>query len=207
MMIEAEALGRRRFLFISHRTPIDGDFNLNDLPGSGGRMDVISKCVVSSLLVSNAIRRDASVSIYFSGDSAEGRTVLVSGSRVKHLNPDERSTAALLRNALVKARIQDEGESSPGIYFSHMGLGPLGSMLSEGCTTYYLKEDGSRSPRLSLPALFILGDCRDLSEEEESTLSKAVSERISISSTILQSDQCATILNWMLDNDVALRMS
>ena len=119
---------------VSHRTPTNGDFNLNDLPGSGGRVDVLARCIGSSLLISNAIRRDASVSIYFSGDGAEGITVVVSGSRVKHLNPDERSTSALLRNALVKARIQDEGESSPGIYFSHKGLGPLAGMLSEGCT-------------------------------------------------------------------------
>ena len=203
MMIEAGELGRRRFLFVSHRTPTNGDFNLNDLPGSGGRMDVLARCIGSSLLISNGIRRDASVSIYFSGDGAEGITVVVSGSRVKHLNPDERSTSALLRNALVKARIQEEGESSPGIYFSHEGLGPLAGMLSEGCTTYYLKEDGERSQRLCLPALFIIGDSLDLSMEEESVLPKAVTWRISISRTSLQSDQCATILNWMLDNDKA----
>jgi tRNA (pseudouridine54-N1)-methyltransferase len=203
MMIESEELGRRRFLFVSHRTPTNGDFNLNDLPGSGGRVDVLARCIGSSLLVSNAIRRDASVSIYFSGDGAEGISVVVSGSRVTHLTPDERSTSALLRNALVKARIQNEGESSPGIYFSHVGLGPLAGMLSEGCTTYYLKEDGKKSPRLCLPALFIIGDSRDLSREEESILPKAVTGPISISRTSLQSDQCATILNWMLDNDMA----
>ena len=35
--------GSRHYVVISHTVPADGDFSLNDLPGSGGRIDVTKK--------------------------------------------------------------------------------------------------------------------------------------------------------------------
>lgn len=196
MRTDTRELGSRRFLFVSHRTPVDGSFNLNDLPGSGGRVDVLARCVSSSLLISNAIRRDASVSIHFGGDS--GKTVVVSGMSVRYLNPDERSTAALIRNALVKARETVEGEASPGIHFFTGSLADAVRRLAGGCRVYYLREDGTRCD-IALPALFILGDSMDLTKEEEKAVGSEA-ERASISRVSQQSDQCALIVNWLLDN-------
>ncbi len=203
MRIEKENLGKKRFLFISHRTPVGGDFSLNDLPGSGGRVDVIARCVVSSLLTSNAIRRDTSASVFFSGNEG-GLSVTISGLSVKYLNPDERSTSALLRNALIRGRKEQEGESSPGIYFSHQTLEECLLKLSEGCKVYYLREDGRSELTPAVPALFVIGDSQDLTKVEEERLAAFHPDRISVSSISQQSDQCAVIVNWLLDNSQLL---
>ena len=39
----------RRFAIIANRAPSSGNLNLNDLPGSGGRMDVIARAINSAL--------------------------------------------------------------------------------------------------------------------------------------------------------------
>lgn len=200
MRIEPSALGSRRFLFVSHRTPPDGSFSLNDLPGSGGRVDVLARCVTSSLLLSNAIRRDASVSIFFASAGPEGKAVIVSGSRVRYLNPDERSTAALIRNALVQARKSGEGEASPGIFYVKGTLREVVGILSESCPVYYLREDGRNEAVLRLPALFVIGDSWDLTGAEEEMVMEQKPETVSISKVSQQSDQCAVIVNWLLDN-------
>ena len=46
----------RWFAIIGHRAPSEGTLNLNDLPGSGGRMDVLVRAVNAALFVSHGIR-------------------------------------------------------------------------------------------------------------------------------------------------------
>lgn len=199
-MIDAAELGSRRFLILSHKTPVDGDFSLNDLPGSGGRVDVISRFVTSSLLTSNAIRRDASASVYFSSPGGGHRWVVVSGRSVRYLNPDERSTSALIRNALKSGLERLRGESSPGIFYGSSGLNEFLGMLASGCTCYILDEGGKKDRGLKDPGLFIMGDTVGIGEEELSVMSDLAPSRVSVSSATLQADQCCVIVNWMLDN-------
>ncbi len=200
MRSDMQPLGSRRFLVVSHRTPTDGDFSLNDLPGSGGRVDVLARCVSSALLVSNAIRKDASIAIYFGSGTVGGRSVIISGGSVKYLNPDERSTAALLRNALVKARGGGEGEASPGISYSERTLPELLSIMASGCNVHLLEEDGRMAVGLEQPSLFVLGDSLDLSREEADQVEAFSPRHTSISTISQQSDQCIVIVNWLLDN-------
>ena len=51
----------RWFAIIGHRAPSSGALNLNDLAGSGGRMDVLARAVNSALFVSHGIREDLSL--------------------------------------------------------------------------------------------------------------------------------------------------
>ncbi len=199
MKIDLDELGNRRFLIVSHRTPPDGDFSLNDLPGSGGRVDIIARFITSSLLASNSIRRDASAAVYFAGGVGKHVAVIISGRSVKYLNPDERSTSALLRNALVRSRKELEGVSSPGVYFIVCGLSELAEIMIRGCSVYLLKENGE-STGPEIPGLYVVGDIQDISEAEENAFSSGSLSKVSISKYSLQSDQCAVIVNWLLDN-------
>ena len=53
----------RRFAIIGNRAPSSGKLNLNDLPGDGGRMDVLVRAVNSALFISHDIRRDTQLSL------------------------------------------------------------------------------------------------------------------------------------------------
>ena len=46
------------FAIIGHIARTDGAFSLNDLPGTGGRMDVLCRCLNSSLFLSHDLRRE-----------------------------------------------------------------------------------------------------------------------------------------------------
>ncbi|MBX8636564.1 MAG: tRNA (pseudouridine(54)-N(1))-methyltransferase TrmY [Thermoplasmata archaeon] len=193
--------GSRHYVVISHTVPADGDFSLNDLPGSGGRIDVIARCISSALLISNGIRRDASITICLSsGDRPV--SVSVFGSSVRYLNPDERSTAALIRNALVKASRLEEGISSPGVYFSHQSLEEVMHHISGGCNTYYLSELGEPVVTFKAPSFMVLGDQKGVTAEEDALLARSQALKVSLSRLSLQSDQCITISNWIMDRVV-----
>ncbi|EQD73441.1 protein containing DUF358, partial [mine drainage metagenome] len=95
----------------------DGAFSLNDLAGGAGRMDEIARAVSTAFTLSNDLRRDTEMTVLFvAGAPAGARRIDLVGARLRHLNPDERSTAALLKNALVRsAGYATEFESSPGL--------------------------------------------------------------------------------------------
>jgi tRNA (pseudouridine54-N1)-methyltransferase len=107
----------RRFLFLAHRVPPDGAFTLNDLAGGAGRMDEIARAVSTAFTLSNDLRRDVEVTVLFVAEPPpRARRIDLVGARLRYLNPDERSTAALLKNALTRAvAFPREFESSPGL--------------------------------------------------------------------------------------------
>ncbi len=107
----------RRFLILAHRVPVAGGFTLNDLAGGAGRMDEVARAVSTAFTLSNDLRRDTEVTILLvAAPPPASRRIVVHGARVRYLNPDERSTAALLKNALVRS-VAAPGpiESSPGL--------------------------------------------------------------------------------------------
>ncbi len=125
----------KRFIIIGHRASTDASFNLNDLCGSAGRLDVLIRSVGAGLLLSNDIRRDVEIYLLLQGKPRAPVCIRISGMTVRYLNPDERSTGALLRNALMKGDIPggDFMESSPGI--------GIGSMDLDGVIEYCLRRD------------------------------------------------------------------
>ncbi len=107
----------RRFLLVAHRVPPSGAFTLNDLAGGAGRMDEIARSVSTAFTLSNDLRRDTEMTVVFAAEPPpNARRIELSGARLRHLYPDERSTAALLKNALVgAARYPSDFEASPGL--------------------------------------------------------------------------------------------
>lgn len=87
----------RRFLILAHEVPTDAsEISLADLPGTGGRLDVVARAITASLLVSHGIRENVQVEVVI----ADELTVRFDGGTLSHLHPDERSTAALVRDAI-----------------------------------------------------------------------------------------------------------
>ncbi len=189
------------FIVIGHRVCTDGKFTLNDLAGSTGRLDVLLRCVNSAFMLSNDIRRDVELFLVLLGEPDPPRTLRFVGSELKYLNPDERSTGALVKNALMKNVGVEEVRSTPGFYVSRDGLaGVLERMI--GRKMFYLKEDGEniRKVKLDSDGVFILGGQDDLTSDEENTV-KAGGEavKVSLGPRSLHADHCMTIVLNELD--------
>ncbi len=191
----------RAFLVVGNKA-VTRPFNLNDLAGSAGRMDILCRCVAQALLVSHGIRRDVEIYVLLLGEPDPPKAVKIVGKDVKYLAPDERNIGGILRKAL-KLNIDDEWKrSSPGVYIARKGLRELLDELSKDYKVVYLREDGINIRKVACDLkdpLFVLGDHLGLKEEDERTVMEFAEVVISVSNISLQADQCIVIVHYELD--------
>jgi len=185
----------RRFVLLGHNVPIAPEFHLNDLPGGAGRIDVLCRALGASLFLSHGIRRDVETTLVLQ-DRVQIR---VEGERVKRLNPDERSTAALLKRAL-ESLDDREVQSTPGIFVSRRTLADVLDRLYQlEASPIVLHEAGRPAEAYPFPRdpAFILSDHLDFTEQEEDVLADL--PRVSLGSQALHTSQAITITHYLLD--------
>jgi tRNA (pseudouridine54-N1)-methyltransferase len=188
----------RQFVVIGHDAPTTSEFSLDDLAGAAGRLDVLCRCVNSAFFLSHALREDVRAHLVL-GDEY---TVTFDGATLKRLNPDERSTAALVRGAL-DAREEAIGampaESSPGVSIRQFGLEDLFSELDG--QLIQLHEDGDPLPEWDPveDPIFVLSDHDDFTETERSLLADRAEARIRLGPEPLHADHAITVAHHYLD--------
>lgn len=186
------------FLLVAHDARTDGTFSLEDLPGSGGRMDLVARCVGAALLVSHGVRRDAELRALLLGPPRPPRLVRFVGAEVRGLNPDERSTGAFLRKALGEEGLA-ERSVRPGVYVSGMGLED--AVASLPLPIALLAEDGDdvRRATLSAGGSFVLSDHRDLSDAERALVAGRATATLSVGPHPILADQVIAAVHNELD--------
>ena len=119
--------------------------NLNDLPGSGGRTDVLARAVNSALFISHGIRKDTQIVLHMMGGGGLPRWILFDGGKLTGVRPDERSIAGQIK-AVIKSEIPPIGhyvQCSRGIYHSGGDVGQtLSEWLNDGCKCYLMDAVG-----------------------------------------------------------------
>lgn len=192
----------RQFLVVGHDAPTTPEFSLDDLAGGAGRLDVLCRCVTSAVFLSHSIREAVRVHLVL-GDEF---TVRFDGATIRRLNPDERSTAALIRTALENredAIGHMPAESTPGVTIRRMGLEATLEELAADATVVTLHEDGDPDADVDPPAdpLFVLSDHRDFTDQESSLLSTMADERLRLGPKILHADHAITVAHNYLDTE------
>lgn len=192
-------LRMRRFVILSHTAPLTPEFTLNDLPGGAGRLDVLCRAIAAAFFLSHDIRRNVEVHLVLR-DAVQIRLL---GERIRHLNPDERSTAALLKHAL--ERLDDEeARSNPGIWIRRGGLSAvLDRLVGLDSRPIVLHEAGESFDAARIPedATFVLSDHCEFSEPERTLL--ADFPHVSLGERALHTSHCITIVHYLLDRKVA----
>lgn len=194
----------RRFVVVGHRAITSAEFNLNDLCGSCGRLDVLLRCINSAFFLSHDFRRDVELYLILLGEPDPPMTIRLKGDELRYLNPDERSTGALIRNALLKKVEIKEGKeiiSTPGIYISKTGLKETLEKLSKISKFIYLREDGEKfDPKTATGDItFILSDNKDMTEDEEKDIQEFEPRICSLGATSYHSDHCICVISWLMD--------
>ena len=179
----------RRVAIIGHLARTAGDFNLSDMPGSAGRMDVLCRCVNAAFFLSHEFRRDVECFLVLLGEPDPPKTIRFSGGRLRYLSPDERSAGSLIKKALAVPAGTGFRESTPGVEVKKGGLSDL---LCE-YTFAVLDENGTDVRGMAtLPDAFLLSDHLDFAEEENNSLEGL--ERISLGPRSLHADHAITVL-------------
>ncbi|WP_121742133.1 tRNA (pseudouridine(54)-N(1))-methyltransferase TrmY [Natronorubrum halophilum] len=192
----------RQFVLIGHEVPTEPDFSLDDLAGGAGRLDALCRSITASFVTSHGIRTDVRTHLVVQDEL----TITFDGSDLRRLNPDERSTAALVRNALEH---RDEAigalpaEPSPGVELYRRGFEATLEALANDGTVVQLHEDGDTAADaggLENP-VFVLSDHRDFTDEEEAVLENVVDRRLRLGPELLHADQAITVAHHYLDTD------
>ena len=151
-------------MITGHKAVTSGDFRLDDIAGGAGRLDILVRCVNSAFFLSHSLRKDVEAYLVCEGGNDAPKTVIFRGNELRYLNPDERSTSSLIRNALMKpVEPGAEARSSPGVYVARMSFSDVLERLSEKGSFVYLKEDGTDCREFPFPEnpVFVLGDNRE----------------------------------------------
>ena len=182
------------FAIVGHLARTDGEFSLNDLPGSGGRMDVLCRCVNTSLFLSHDLRRDVDCYLVLCGEAAAPKTVRFSGNAVRSLSPDERSAGAFIKKALDIPAGSEFREAAPGVSVRKGGL----LRLMTEHTFAVLDETGSdvRTAE-TIPDAFLLSDHLNFTGDEESLVEMC--PRYSVGPACLHADHTITVVHNELD--------
>jgi tRNA (pseudouridine54-N1)-methyltransferase len=184
----------RSFIIVGHRARTDGDFNLSDMPGSAGRMDILCRCVNASLFLSHDLRRDVECYLVLCGEPDPPKIVLFRGSEVRYLSPDERSAGSLIKKALQIPCTPEFRESTPGVYVRRGGL----AELLKGRGVHLLDERGEDIRKADeLPEGYLLSDHIDFTDDEQGWVADL--PRHSVGPRSLHADHTITIVQNELD--------
>ncbi|GAB3021776.1 tRNA (pseudouridine(54)-N(1))-methyltransferase TrmY [Natronobiforma cellulositropha] len=190
----------RQFVCLGHDVPTDPDFSLDDLAGGAGRLDALCRSITAAFVLSHGIRTDVRVHLVCQDEL----TITFDGATLRHLHPDERSTAALVRTAL-EHRAEAIGalpaEPSPGVELYRRGLeATLEAVTTDGALVQ-LHEDGDAVVDAGLPEnpVFVLSDHRDFTDEEATLIDAAADRRVRLGPERLHADHAITITHHYLD--------
>jgi tRNA (pseudouridine54-N1)-methyltransferase len=194
----------RRFLLLAHRVPVSGSFTLNDLAGGAGRMDEVARAVSTAFTTSNDLRRDTEVTILFVAEPPPAaRKIEIVGARIRYLNPDERSTAALLKNALVRSTNHPgEIESSPGLRVSAADPdSELRSFLARPGSVWLTETGASLADYRGATEEFnaVVSDPYDPSDAEAAVLRGSGVPQLSVGPRSLRTSQVVDLVHHELD--------
>jgi tRNA (pseudouridine54-N1)-methyltransferase len=191
----------RQFVVVGHEVPAAAEeISLEDLPGAG-RLDVLCRCVNSAFFLSHDLRESVRVHLV-----VDGYVVRFEGSELRRLNPDERSTGALIRDALAareNAIGAMEANPSPGVYVGSGDLGSTLEALGEDHTVIQLHEAGDPIAGIDRPSkpAFVLSDHHSFTEAEEDLLEEHAETRVSVGPKPLHADHAITVAHNYLDTD------
>ncbi|HOP09721.1 MAG TPA: tRNA (pseudouridine(54)-N(1))-methyltransferase TrmY, partial [Candidatus Methanofastidiosa archaeon] len=135
-----------------------------------------------------------------SGPPSPPRCIRMLGDRIKHLSPDERSTAILIKKALIAYRPGDEVESTPGIFVSDRSFEAV--LMDNYERLVLLDENGEEYSKIPLnDPCFVIGDHLGF-DEGDLELMKEIKYRMTISPKVLHASHCIVIVHNMRDKEL-----
>jgi len=191
----------RQFIILGHDAPTTAEFSLDNLTGAG-RLDLLARSVTASLLLSHGIREAVRTHLVL-GDEF---TIQFDGQSLQGLNPDERSTGALIRTALdnrEEAIGHMPAETSPGVSLIRRGFEATLADVARDGTVCQLSEHGAPAIDIEPPAdpVFVLSDHHDFTDAENSLLDEKAEHSVRLGPHALHADHSITVAHNWLDTD------
>jgi tRNA (pseudouridine54-N1)-methyltransferase len=196
----------RVFILKASEARTSGDFRLKDLPSSSGRLDVVCRCSIASLLDNQQIRNDTIFIAVLEGKPSPPLCLKFDGRGLITVPFSEIGIAAILKRILSE-RYEIGKEYSvaswAGVSIEKKSFIELMHSNLIGSGLYYLHEKGEDIRNVSFDMgrdnIFVLGDHKGLAIEEEKMLEGLQAKRISVGPLSYLSSQVITLVHDELD--------
>lgn len=186
----------RVFILYSNTAKTSPEFYLDDLPGSGGRMDIICRSAIAALWLSHRLRQDTRFIVVLNGPPKPPIAVLFDSMIMKKVAPDERSIASWIQKALMRVGVP----TSSGIVAYRKSFQDIIKAYKD-LPMYILHENGKPMNNIQRDsdAVFILGDHLGIPKKEEAFAARFAKEKISLGKKSYLASACISVINWWLD--------
>ena len=177
----------REFILYSRTGRTDSKFNsLRD----AGRLDVVYQCILMSLFMSHAVRRDVVFHAILGGPPAPPLELTIDGATLKDVRLDERTWEDIFRNVL-------SGRAHPGI---HVKKNSLQQLVKEKDNIFVLEESGENVKSIDLGEnpVFVLGDQVGLPKKDEEFVLR-YGKKVSLGGRAYLASACIGNMNYILD--------
>lgn len=183
----------REFILYSRLGRTDPNWkNLHD----AGRLDIVYECIIASLFLSHAIRKDTTFHAILNGPPNPPKHLKIEGKTLHNIRTDQQTWTKILQKTLA-------GKPHPGITIQKTSFETLiKTKANQTKNIYILEEKGKDITQLTLTEnenpIFILGDHVGLPKKAEK-FALRYGQKISLGKTPYLAATCITIINYILD--------
>jgi tRNA (pseudouridine54-N1)-methyltransferase len=201
-IIHEHAGAHRRFIIVGHQAKASPAFKLDSLVESGGRMDILVRCIRAGLLYAEGVRRNTTLDLLMLGGESAPLTLRIDGSTVRFLRPDERRNARSVQKALsVERRGTGFEYVAPGMLVGPLHLEALVQDLG-GARLFVLAREGldlRAAPLDGADTVFVIGDNRGLTDDEHALLERRGALRVGLGPVEIHADDALAVVHNELD--------
>jgi tRNA pseudouridine-54 N-methylase len=186
----------REIIYVSKNAVTTGNFK--DLM-KAGRMDIVCHTVIMAFFISNKLREDVKLDLFFYGKPDPPKHLELIPEINEKFQISKKDIAGLIKRMLYKYKKGKKIEAFPGCFIEKLSLSDFINNL-EDKEIYVLDKNGVdiREIEIKENPVFILGDQEGLDKKELSKIKDKI-RKVSLGNTIYFSSQAITILNNELD--------
>ena len=191
----------REFIFFSKKAHTSGKFkNLM----SAGRLDIVCHVLIMAFFVSNAIRKDIKLNLFFYGPPDPPKHLIIMNTDKTGKNfvtISKKDVAGLIKRMLFKYKKGKKVEVFPGCFIEKKTFANFVEEISnQGRVIYLLDSKGKdiRKIKIENNPIFIFGDHEGIPKQELKKIKKMV-KKVSIGNIKYFSSQVLTVIQNELD--------
>lgn len=187
----------RAFIVVSNTGVTAPIFDIRSLASTSGRLDLICRSLIASLLTPKGLRKDTTFFAILKGPPNPPLTIIARGSKIDTLPIDEVSIAKIIKRVMSREHIR-------GFEVKRKDLKYVLNILSKSkYKLIYLREDGENIENIEFYEdtnyAFILGDQKGLSRADEKLLDKYGANIVSLGRVPYMTSFCISVINYVLD--------
>jgi tRNA (pseudouridine54-N1)-methyltransferase len=184
----------RTFILYSHATT-NPNFDINNLY-QAGRLDLVCRCVIASLWLSERIRKDSQIIVSFNGGPNPPIAIRFDGAKLSGVEPSEKSIAHLIKKCFFKVKEKEWLAIQQGLAVSKKSFQEL---IKEAKNIFILDPNGTSIEKTKfVNPTFVLGDQKGL-PNAEFKFAMRKGKPVSLGKEIYLASNVIAVVNWILD--------